>query len=258
MTHTVLHLTDFHVFAEPFAELKGIPTRTSLLQVLQHIRESDVEFDRVVITGDHTHDELEETYRFLHSTLREWLPKLNTVPGNHDDRELLRQVFTGVVPAEGPLTFTTRVGNWLLLGLDSHVPGEVSGEISTSQLEWAAAECRWHAGPVGIFFHHPPTQVGSVWMDKISLQNQPEVHECFVGLANLRFIACGHVHCEFELELGHATVLTTPSTGLQFEPAATEPAFSADPPGYRIIKLKGDEFSTRVIRVPGLRFTPNV
>lgn len=258
MTDTVLHLTDFHVFADPFAKLKGIPTRESLLRVLEHVRESELDFQRVVVTGDHTHDEQEATYRDLYSILEHWLPILNTVPGNHDDRELIRKVFSGIVPAAGPLTFATELGNWLLLGLDSHVPGEVHGEIPAAQLDWAAGRCDAFDGPVGMFFHHPPVQVGSAWMDKISLQNQAEVSECFAGLPNLQFISCGHVHCEFQLQMGHVSVLTTPSTGLQFDPDGLEPSFASRPPGYRVFEFDGDRFSTRVVEVPGLNFVPEV
>ena len=50
-------------------------------------------FDHVVVTGDHTHDELPESYQAVRQILSPWLDRLWQVPGNHDDRTVLRSVF---------------------------------------------------------------------------------------------------------------------------------------------------------------------
>ena len=64
-TTRILQITDLHLFADPDGRLKGIPTRELLLSVLAHVRESGEQLDHVIVTGDHTHDELPETYRAL-------------------------------------------------------------------------------------------------------------------------------------------------------------------------------------------------
>ena len=50
--------------------------------------------------------------------------------------------------------------------------------------------------------------------------------------------------------------MTTPSTGLQFDPAADTATFAAAPPGYRLIELSDEGFTTRVVRLPEARFSP--
>ena len=89
----ILHLTDFHLLADPDERLMGIPTRELLKAVLAQIHDSGVTVDHVVVTGDHAHDELPETYDDVREILRPWLDRLWQVPGNHDDRAALRSVF---------------------------------------------------------------------------------------------------------------------------------------------------------------------
>lgn len=255
----LLQLTDLHVFRDPNALLKGIPTQQLLQDVVRHVIDSGETFDHVIITGDHTHDELEESYSAVRSILSPWLDRLFLVPGNHDDRAVLRTVFADRVGGTGHdrINFSFTAGNWLCLGLDTHVPGAVPGLIETTQIDWARQQlANSPAKSVALFFHHPPVDVGSLWMDPIGLAGKELLQEWFAGEPRIRLVCCGHVHHEFQTQVGQATILTTPSTGIQFSPKGSTPAFVAAPPGCRIIELTDDEFSTRVIRLPETRFTP--
>ncbi|MFK7820836.1 MAG: metallophosphoesterase [Planctomycetaceae bacterium] len=257
MTQRVLHLTDFHVFTDKSTTLKGIPTRESLLWVLEHIRQTEPRFDQVIITGDHTHDELESTYEDVKDILKDWLPILKTVPGNHDDPALLRKVFENQFSNHEELTFSIPLGQWQLIGLNSHCPGEVHGTISSSQLEWLQRETSASDRPTGLFFHHPPMNVGGNWMDSLLLTNAAEVQATLRSIPNLKFVCCGHVHHEFALKLGDVDVFTTPSTGIQFDPSTPEPGFLAAPPGYRVFEFDRTDFTTFVKRMPKIRFRPD-
>ena len=93
MTTLLLQLSDLHLFAEPEAVLRGVPTRDSLAEVLEAVRGTGLDFGRVVVTGDFTHDERRETYQAAHGLLDEWIDRCHVLPGNHDDRVLLREVF---------------------------------------------------------------------------------------------------------------------------------------------------------------------
>ena len=73
----------------------------------------------------------------------------------------------------------------------------------------------------------------------------------------IRLVCCGHVHHESSHRVGAATVVTTPSTGLQFSPDSDEAHFVQAPPGYRIIELDGDRCVTRVVRLPEARYAPS-
>ena len=91
----ILQLTDLHVFAEPNARLKGIPTRECLQDVVVHILATEQPFDFVIVTGDHTHDERHESYQTVREILNPWLDRLWQVMNDCIDRGL---VTDGVLP----------------------------------------------------------------------------------------------------------------------------------------------------------------
>ena len=70
--------------------------------------------------------------------------------------------------------------------------------------------------------------------------------------ARIQLIVCGHVHHDCRLQLHQATVLSSPSTSIQFDPAGTTPTLSSDPPGYRWIELTPTGWTTSVVRLPEL------
>jgi Icc protein len=254
----ILQLTDLHIFQDAQATLKGIPTRQTLDDVLQHILRNEPQSDQVVITGDHTHDELPASYEAVRTALHPWIDRLWQVPGNHDDRAVLRQVFADRIADEGQpyIRFRFESGNWTCVGLDTHVPGEVFGRIEQDQINWLKEVLDSTDSPVAIFLHHPPLLVGSPWMDAIGLHGRQLLQQVVEQSPQIKLICFGHVHHEFEFTLGNATVVSTPSTGIQFDPAGETPNFSAEAPGYRIIELNSNDFQTQVVRLPHVRYTP--
>ena len=179
MTTLLLQLSDLHLFAEPDGVLRGVPTRDSLVEVLESVRGTGLDFDRVVLTGDFTHDERRETYEAVHRLLGEWLDRCHVLPGNHDERALLREVFSGQAGGtDHGICFSQSAGGWRLIGIDTHVPGEVPGRVEPAMLDWLADELAGHAAePTILFQHHPPIAVGSAWLDAIGLLDPEPLRE---------------------------------------------------------------------------------
>ena len=257
----ILQLTDLHVFAEPQTCLKGIPTRECLQEVIEYIRGQNIQFDHVVVTGDHTHDELQASYAAVSDLLHDWVPVLWQVPGNHDDRRVLHQVFSDRM-ADQPtekIQFAFTTAEWLCLGIDTHVPGEVFGQLDVSQIDWIRSCLKQHPQmSVVLFMHHPPVVLNSIWMDQIGLRGMELLHELIAGEPRIRLICCGHVHHESAHLIEQCQVVTTPATGIQFSPLGSTPNFVAEAPGFRIIELTADGFTSRVHRLPVVRYTPTV
>jgi Icc protein len=249
----LLHLTDLHVFADPAAEIRGVRTRDTFERVLAAVDAQFDDTDRLVITGDLTHDEQLETYRFLRARLHRWLPKLRVVPGNHDDRALLRSVFHDRVAACGErIVFDDDDGGWRLIGLDSHVPGKLHGELGTAQCDWLAEKLNAHPDrPACLFLHHPPLAVQSDWLDRIGLVDAGEFHATIHPFPQVRGVICGHIHQERTVLHNGVLFLATPSTGVQFRPQTETLEVDAQRPGYRVIDLEPDgTLRTRVERIP--------
>ncbi len=255
----ILQLTDLHVLEDSEARLKGIPTRELLQDVIRKIQDSAEVVDHLVITGDHTHDELPTSYSAVRSILSPWLDRLWQVPGNHDDRTVMRSVFGDRISGAGQqrINFSFKAGSWLCLGLDTHLPGSVSGLIEDQQIEWIVEQL--HNSPdsrVALFMHHPPVLLNSVWMDRIGLDGRERLQKCIEQNPAIQLVCCGHVHHESSHRVGGAEIVTTPSTGIQFSPDGESATFVAAPPGYRVIELTEHGYRTEVRRLSETRYVP--
>lgn len=256
MPTEILQISDLHLMTDPKAELKGLCTRDLFISVIEYIRQQEQvgrwNFDRIIITGDLAHDEQLETYQALRELLGDWVPRCRLIPGNHDNRDFIRQTFPELVSSEGRfLSFSTESSHWRLIGLDSHVPGETYGRLEQDQLAWLADELRAKSGqPVLLFMHHPPISVQSSWLDGISLEDAADLLETVHASPDVKLICTGHVHQEFSDSSENVKILTTPSTGVQFLPNTDDLVVEKISPGFRIIRLHENSFETEVVRLP--------
>lgn len=252
MTTRILQLTDCHLMADPRAELKGICTRALFERVLAAVRTRHGALDRLIVTGDLTHDEQLATYESLRELLLPWLPRLRLIPGNHDHRERMRQAFPERIQPLGQRNvFVEDVGGWRLLGLDSHVPGELHGRLGDEQRAWLDEQLTAHPGSAVVFLHHPPILVGCEWLDRIGLQDAPELLALVRRHANVRAVVCGHVHQERTVAEPPAMIFTSPSTGVQFRTETISLEVDPVPPGFRVLELHPDgRIVSWVERVP--------
>ena len=103
----ILQLSDPHLLPVPDARLRAVPTYRSFRQVLRHLDREPVNFDWVILTGDLAHDEQRETYRLLRRTLEKRNTPWRLIPGNHDSRVFMWEVFPEVsVPGRGCFGFS--------------------------------------------------------------------------------------------------------------------------------------------------------
>jgi Icc protein len=262
MPSDILQLTDLHLLADRNAAVRGVRTRDSFVAVLEYARAwsraQGLEFDSILVTGDLTHDEQLATYEDVRGLLGDWVPRCRVIPGNHDDRVLIRQVFPeAVAPGSEFVNFSLETAGWRLIGVDSHVDGEVYGRVDSPQLQWLAAELTTHAAqPTILFIHHPPVPVHSSWLDRIGLQDPGAFLDVVHSFSQVRVICTGHVHQEFSTVLGGVQILTTPSTGVQFLPHQEELICDSRPPGFRVFRLADGSWESRVVRLPDSSETP--
>lgn len=255
----ILQLTDLHLFADPSTRLRGVPPHECLLDVLEHLRSSKLDPDLVVVSGDLAHDEQRATYRLLRARLAPWADRLVIIPGNHDDRDSMRAIFPeqfrqSTCP-QPFITFSRRIGDWVILGLDTHDPGEVGGRVSEEQLAWMGAEIRRHGeSPCMLFLHHPPVPLGCPWLDRLGLKQPEPLIERIEQTDQIAVVVAGHVHQEFTGTVAGRPFLTTPSTAMQFAPGQETPTYDPIPCGFRVFEIDGANWSTQVVRLPNLRF----
>ena len=206
--------------------------------------------DLLVLTGDTAHDEELETYVSVRHELADWVGRVRIIPGNHDNRTALRQVFPDA--SEGPIgrvTFQVAWDDWQVIGLDSQQPGELAGSLGDEQLAWLRNRLETTSEiSTLLFLHHPPIAVHSAWLDKIGLQDRSALLQLLGDHPQVRLIGCGHVHQEVVGSLGLATVFTTPAVGPPFRPRTEQIEIDSRLPAFRLWEFfENGSWSTQVL-----------
>lgn len=195
----IVQITDTHIVPKNKMWLNTEKTQTAerLLAVITRINELDPQPDMVVHTGDLTNDGSTESTQYG----KEILDRLNApyciIPGNHDDREALRTIFsdTSWMPSEGYLHYFIPLNNVQIIALDSKKDQASSGELCSTRLTWLAQtlETSPHK-PTCLMMHHSPHSTGVHPIDKISCTLPVRFWELLKEYPHIRIILAGHYH----------------------------------------------------------------
>ncbi len=234
----ILQITDTHLYADPTKHLAGLNTEQTLLQLLDIAQKQILPVDLVLVTGDLIHDASEVGYQ----RLRDHLLTLNTpaycIPGNHDRNPVMEQnVSSEIISTEA----TSRHGDWVLIMLDSTIPGKVAGHLDKYQLDLLKAGLDSHPDcHVLVSLHHHPVSLSSEWIDKIALNNPDDLFSILDQYNSVRGLLWGHAHQLYEGERNGVKLMGSPSTCIQFK--ARQDKFEIDlaPPGLRWLALLPD------------------
>ncbi len=234
----ILHLTDPHLFADDAAELRGVVTAASLDRALDDYRGSGWSADRVIVTGDIAQDHSAGAYRRFVDALSGLGLPVHCVPGNHDVPDRLREACES---AGFYYCAAVDCGDWLIMGLDSAVEGEVAGAVPADEAgRLRAAVEASDAKHVLVHLHHPPVIVGTAWLDAVGMVDVDGALERLRGVARVRGILFGHVHQAHDSTHNGLRILGTPSTCRQFLPGSEDYAVDDRPPAWRRVELGAD------------------
>jgi 3',5'-cyclic-AMP phosphodiesterase len=186
--------------------------------------------DAVVVTGDIANGGAPTEYERAHELLAPLPMPVHVLPGNHDDRDALRERFA--VPGDGPLQYVARVGELRLVVCDTQLPGHDGGALDGGRLDWLEAQLDGDV-PTVVALHHPPVAIGLPVLDAIGiaeseragfaelLARSPQVKRVIAGhvhrsvFATLRgcgVFACASTHLQAPLEIGSQELRLVPET----------------------------------------------
>lgn len=251
MRSRILQISDLHLLADPRGRVRGVSTWETFERVLHLVREQYADCSRIVITGDLAQDELRETYVRLAERLGDLRERCLVLPGNHDDRGSLGEVFGRNAPTnDGQVTFDVPCGDWRLIGLDTHDVGETGGCLTDAQLRWFDSALAEEAErPTIVFLHHHPVPIASRWLDKIGLTRPESFMEIIERAPQAKVVAIGHIHQEFVAQVSATLVASAPSTAFQFRPRTHNMQLDSLAPGFRVYELNGQVLNTYVVRL---------
>jgi 3',5'-cyclic AMP phosphodiesterase CpdA len=172
--------------------------------------------DAVLLSGDLADEPSRAAYDQAHELLAPLGLPLHAIPGNHDDRDLLRARFgPGPAPAGTPVRFAVGCGALRLVGCDSTNPGEERGSLGADQLGWLDQVLGEQPDtPTLLALHHPPVLTGVRSMDAIALAREDRLAlEALLGEhPQVHAITCGHVHTTMTTTFAGRALLVCPST----------------------------------------------
>lgn len=245
----LLQLTDCHIGPDESEELLGLNTNESLQDVIEHLSRKDASWDLLVTTGDIANNGGARTYqRYLeilkHSNIR--FRAFGWLPGNHDSPLEMNEAL-----AANELTKEIHIGNWLILMLNTQVPGHTHGNLVEAELNLLDEALALHKDRhVIIFMHHQPVPVGCVWVDTQKVRSEYAFFKILDQYTHVKAVVWGHVHQEFSQLRNNVQLLATPSTSIQFKSNSDDFAVDKKMPGYRWFQLNPDgSFTTQVERI---------
>ncbi len=237
----IAQITDLHAGERLKLDGRNIDTLDGVHRAVAHLNALVPRPDAVVVTGDLVAEETQANYQAVATALGGLSMPSYVIPGNHDDRGMIREVFGGdgyLTEAGGFLHYTVEDFDLRLIALDTQDPGKASGLLCQDRLDWLnarLAEARDRA--TLIFMHHPPFDTGITDFDVIGLSGRDAFGEIVARYTQVQAIACGHVHRDIASSWCGTLVAVTPSTGYQYalelDPKAAT-AKVAEPPAVRL------------------------
>jgi Icc protein len=207
----VVQLSDLHVRA---GDDSG-PTRR-LAHAVERVAELRPRPVAVLVTGDLADTPCAAEYERAHELLAELELAVHVIPGNHDDRDLLRARFVpGPAAPRAPVRFAVSCGPLRVIGCDSSVPGREGGALGSEQLAWLDETLTEQPGtPTLLALHHPPVLSGTRSMDLIALDAQDRValERLLAVHPQVQTVTCGHAHTTMITAFAGRPLLVCPST----------------------------------------------
>jgi len=253
----VAQITDLHLTAEGSLAEGRIDTAAGLSHCIAQINRLDPLPEALMLTGDLANLGRAEEYQRLRRLLASLAMPTFIIPGNHDDRSALRAAFDnhGYLPRQGSfLHYAVNDFPLRLIALDTVVPNQGYGALCAERLDWIDARLsEAHAKPTLIFMHHPPFATGIAHMDALRLIEGADAFGAIVARhAQIKLIACGHVHRTIVTEFYGKPIVVCPSTAhqivLNLQPDG--PAeFDFEPPGFMLHVWYGARVVTHTIPV---------
>jgi 3',5'-cyclic AMP phosphodiesterase CpdA len=234
-------ISDLHVSRRGEILYGVIDTGAALRRCVDSILALERWPDLVLVTGDLAEGGLREEYRELRSLLAPLPMPWYVIPGNHDDRTVMRDCFRDHGYLQQWAAFAQyAIDDWPLriVALDTVIPGEPGGRLCEERLDWLERTLAREPGkPTAIVMHHPPFRTWIEHMDAMALESPGALAEVLSRHAQVQCILCGHLHRPIEARFAGIPASTCPSpahqVALDLEPSA--PArLILEPPAYRL------------------------
>lgn len=181
--------------------------------------------DLIVATGDLANDARPEEYEVLADLLSATPAPLFMLPGNHDDRGLLRAAFPAhdYLPPNGKLSYSLEQFAVRVVAFDSSIVGETGGAFDDGDAAWLDATLAAFAEkPTIVALHHPPFQSHERLFDRIGLAGREKLAAVIARHEQVQIVIAGHHHRAVIGRVAHAPAIVAPATAYTYSMALRE------------------------------------
>ncbi len=234
-------ITDLHIKAGGTRTYGVVDTAGMLRACVQHILDLPQRPDLVVATGDLVDLGRADEYALLRDLLAPLPMPVHLLPGNHDDRDVLRASFPDhAYLHEWPpfVQYVLEDHPVRIVALDSVIPREGGGRLCDERLEWLEATLAAAPGrPTIVVMHHPPFRTFIGHMDRIGLDGSDALARVIARHTQVERVLCGHLHRPIVARFAGTVASTCPSTAHQIALDLAEDGvegFTLEPPGYQL------------------------
>lgn len=215
----IAQISDTHIPPPGELTCSVAPMAEALARIVAYLNQLRPRVDLVLLTGDVTHSGSITEARHAAQILSGLNMPLRMVPGNHDDRGVLAEVFgPEISPATtaGLIDHVIDEGPLPIVALDTLNPGAPGGRLELGQLTWLRARLDEAAGrPVLLMCHHPPLRLGVPETDADGFEGAEEFASIVRRHPNIQRVLCGHIHLHTTTRWCGTVVTTAPSPGMQ-------------------------------------------
>jgi 3',5'-cyclic AMP phosphodiesterase CpdA len=215
----IAQISDTHISTPGSRNDRDFRTVEHLERAVAHLNGLSPQPDVAIATGDLVERGQVEEYERLRDILGPLAMPLYLIPGNHDDRANLVQIFDRhrYLPRDGRfLQYVVEDWPVRLVALDTLIPGESGGRLCDERLHWL--DTRLAEAPdrtTLVFMHHPPFKTGIRKMDEMGLDGIGALETVIRCHPQVERIVCGHLHRPITRRFAGTVACTGPATAHQ-------------------------------------------
>ena len=243
-----IHLTDTHLVARG-RPLHGLDPAARLDACVARIAERHGDAAFCILTGDLADGGDPAAYACAREALAALPMPVHAIPGNHDDRTAFVAAFPDTPrDRHGFVQHAFRHDGVTFVLLDTLEPSQGSGgAFCARRAEWLAERLADAGdGPVLLFMHHPPFDIGLPLLDAIGLADPAPFTDAVTAARNVQHLFFGHAHrpiCGRWRGISFSTLYgTSHQTRLDFQ-GGERIAYTAEPPAYAVVLVDGEQIT---------------
>ncbi len=216
----IVQFTDTHVLEDGKRVYGRFDSHAMLERAIDAILALEPKPDLALLTGDMVDRGSAEEYARIKKLLDRLDIPLAIIPGNHDARDTLHAAFgKTAIMGEGEFLHWVRddLGALRIIGLDTHVPGKVNGELCEKRLAWLEATLATAPDrPTLIATHHPPFTTAITHVEAWPFAGAAAFEKIVAKNKQIVRIVSGHLHRQMIAPFGGTIASVCPSTAHQF------------------------------------------